>query len=385
MMVSVIDYLLFLSFGLPTCYLAIFAFASMRRKPEPKPTDETPHSFLILIPAFMEDQVIMGSVEACLTQDYPKEKVQIVVISEGMSDEINDRLSSLPIIVKKVSLRNRTKAKALNKALRDFTGFDVVLVLDADNTIEWQFLKKFNAKFNEGAVVVQGHRTAKNLNNSIAVLDAISEEINNSIFRKGHYNLGVSSALIGSGMAFRFEQFKSIMTHVDVVGGFDKELEHIYLMNEEKIHYLHQAIVLDEKIQKIGHFAQQRRRWMAAQIEHLARFFPLFMLGVRRKNFDFCDKLFQMILLPRILILGGVTISTVLFNMLGDGEAGTKWEVLLGLLLLLLFVSIPRRLVRKKLFVALLTLPKIFFVVFLNMFRLRHANKKFIHTPHGKH
>jgi hypothetical protein len=49
---------------------------------------------------------------------------------------------------------------------------------------------------------VQGHRTAKNTNNSWAILDAISEEINNNIFRKGHRVLGLSSAIIGSGMAF---------------------------------------------------------------------------------------------------------------------------------------------------------------------------------------
>jgi len=35
----------------------------------------------------------------------------------------------------------------------------------------------------------------------LALLDGISEEINNNIFRKGHQTLGLSSALIGSGMA----------------------------------------------------------------------------------------------------------------------------------------------------------------------------------------
>jgi hypothetical protein len=40
-------------------------------------------------------------------------------------------------------------------------------------------LKKINAAFEYDFIAVQGHRTAKNTNNSWAILDAISEEINN--------------------------------------------------------------------------------------------------------------------------------------------------------------------------------------------------------------
>lgn len=383
MMVSVVDLVFFVIFAIPAVYLAFFAICSIRRKPELSPSAENPNSFLILIPAFREDKVIMGSVQACLHQDYPADKFHIVVISDGMSDETNEALAKLPITLKIVELKNRTKAKALNKALKDFSNFDVAMVLDADNIIESQFLQHFNVVFNAGGSVVQGHRAAKNQNNSIAILDAMSEEINNSIFRKGHYNVGLSSALIGSGMAFRFDQFKSIMSHVDVVGGFDKELEHIYLMNKVKIHYLHRAIILDEKIQKSKDFAQQRRRWMAAQIEHLARFFPLIDLGIRQKNLDFCDKVFQMLLLPRILILGGTAFFTILFNLV-DPENALKWDVLCGILLLTFFIAIPRWMVNFELLKALLSLPKIFVIVFLNMFKLKNANKKFIHTPHGK-
>jgi hypothetical protein len=54
----------------------------------------------------------------------------------------------------------------------------------------------------------------KNTNNSWAILDAISEEINNNIFRKGHRVLGLSSAIIGSGMAFRYNYFKTLMSTV---------------------------------------------------------------------------------------------------------------------------------------------------------------------------
>jgi hypothetical protein len=37
-----------------------------------------------------------------------------------------------------------------------------------------------------------------------------------------------------------------------------------------------------------------------------------------------------------------------------------------------------------RMLVAFVRLPEIFFYMFLNLFRLRGANKKFIHTEHGK-
>ena len=80
--------------------------------------------------------------------------------------------------------------------------YDIALIIDADNIINSSYLVELNNAFADSKVqVVQTHRVAKNLNTNMAYLDAISEEINNSIFRLGHVNLGMSAALIGSGMA----------------------------------------------------------------------------------------------------------------------------------------------------------------------------------------
>ena len=64
---------------------------------------------------------------------------------------------------------------------------------------------------------MQGHRVAKNHNTNLATLDAVSEEINNNIFRSGHRAIGLSSALIGSGMAFDYELIKSEMAKIDAI------------------------------------------------------------------------------------------------------------------------------------------------------------------------
>ena len=81
------------------------------------------------------------------------------------------------------------------------------MLLDPDNDVDTDMLLKINDAYYSGCNAMQTHRIAKRRDTNIAVLEAVSEEINNSIFRKGHTGLGFSSALIGSDMAFDFKIF----------------------------------------------------------------------------------------------------------------------------------------------------------------------------------
>ena len=123
-----------------------------------------------------------------------------------------------------------TKGRASLKAALEYVGkdapYDVVMIIDADNIVNEKYLSEVNDAFaNPEVKVLQTHRVAKNLNTNTAYLDAVSEEMNNSIFRLGHVNLGMPTALIGSGMAFEFGLFYDAMMTNTSVGGFDRVLE----------------------------------------------------------------------------------------------------------------------------------------------------------------
>lgn len=378
----ILDYTFFVLFSITTLYLLFFALASIKRKDDPLPTDADPRRIAVLIPAYKEDAVIMDCVDSCLKQNYPRSMYEVVVIADGMREDTIASLECLPAQVIRISLEKSTKAKALNVALSQLSGFDIALVLDADNIIEPLFLQKMNAAFIDGNKVVQAHRIAKNQNTELAILDAVSEEINNSIFRKGHVNAGFSSALIGSGMAFEFSEFQQTMSEIYAVGGFDKELEHIYLKRKIKIAYLQNAIVWDEKIQRTADYSKQRRRWLSAQFNYLFRFLPLLPRQLLHGNWDFCDKLFQMTLFPRIIMLGGLVIFSLFWSLLG-GIVGIKWWLLLMIFVLSLGLSVPRQLLSKRLGLAILSLPYVFILTLQALLKIRGANKEFIHTSHG--
>lgn len=374
---------LFVWFTLNVLYLLIFSIASCRRNKRKSLEAAGYRRIAILIPAYKEDRVIMECVQSCMEQVYPKEKYDIVVISDRMKDVTNEILSRLPVLLEIVRFEKSTKAKALNLAMSRLSGYDVALILDADNTIGPDFLQKINAAFAEGNVsVFQAHRIAKNLNTNLAYLDAVSEEINNNIFRQGHVNLGLSAALIGSGMAFEYDLLKEKLVSIQAVGGFDRALELTLFKEGKRIEYLPDAYVLDEKIQTHSDFTRQRRRWLSAQFHYLMAFLKDVPYAIRKGSWDFCDKMFQQMSVPRIILLGLIGVSAFIFSFVSWSIAW-KWWVLLALLLVALGVAIPRSLYTHRLFIATVELPLTFMFMIFNIFRLKGANKNFIHTEHG--
>ena len=198
----------------------------------------------------------------------------------------------------------------------DHASGDAVVIMDADNVTTPNFLAEINRAFESGLHAVQAHRTGKNMNTDIAVLDAISEEINNGFFRSGHNAIGLSAGLAGSGMAFDVHWFRRNVGHLQT-SGEDKELEALLLKQRIHIEYLEQLPVYDEKTQKKEGIKNQRKRWIAAQYGALRASLPDFPKALIQGNIDYCDKILQWMLPPRLIQLAGVFGFTLLFTAIG--------------------------------------------------------------------
>ena len=231
--------------------------------------------------------------------------------------------------------------------------------------------------------VVQAHRTAKNLNNNLAYLDAVSEEINNSIFRQGHSNVGLSASFIGSGMAFDYALFKKEMCQIDAIGGFDRHLMLTLLKQGVFVHYLPDVFVYDEKVHNAKTFSNQRKRWLSAQIHYVGVYIKDLPKAIVEGNFDFVDMYVQQLVLPRVL-LAGLAFFISIFMTFMNPTLSIKWWILTAFVSLALTISIPKRFFTFRLLSAILVLPETFLRMFVNLFRLKGANKSFIHTPHGR-
>jgi len=389
--IQILEYTLLAYFGFASLYIFIFSFAGLWYKTRTHTVVNKIRKIAILIPGYKEDEVIIEVTKSALLQKYPMNLFDVIVIADSFEKTTLDQLKALPVKLIEVNFDHSTKSKALNKGMEVIGNhYEVALVLDADNIMEPHFISKINEAFDNGFIVVQGHRAAKNLNTSFAILDAISEEVNNHIFRKGHRALGLSSGLIGSGMAFEYHFFKNTMAKVHAVGGFDKELELKLLRSGHTIEYLNHAIVLDEKIQKSQDFQNQRRRWISTQFIYFRKYFlsglkELFLRG----NIDFFDKVYQMVSPPRILLLGIVGVITLCYSLIDAFGVSFEthvnpsfWYMTLLITVMAFLMAIPFKFYNSKTMMAMLMLPKAFGMMFLLLFKLKGANTKFIHTKH---
>ena len=386
----IIEYLLFSYFSLSVVYTLFFSIAGKvaRRKSTVLDDSSLCNKIAVFIPAYKEDQIIESVVKHMLDQSYPSSHFDIIVIADSFQPSTVDRLSRYPIRVIPVDFVKSTKTKSLNYAFDHIKdAYEIAVISDADNVLEKDFLLKINQIYNAGYRAIQGRRVAKNMSTSFAALDAISESINNHIFRKGFNAVGLSSALIGSGMAFNYEALREKLLAINAVGGFDKELQLSFLLEGKKILYVEDAIAFDEKIESSRDFENQRRRWLHSQFFYLKKYFVPGIKQLFRGNISYFNlAVLCNLFLPRLLNIGAL-LALSLAATLGKEVlviSPIYWYILSALYTSALLLAIPANLYNRKLLKTLYRLPSAFLVMLRSLVRTKGANKEFIHTTHTK-
>lgn len=340
----------------------------------------------VLIPAYKEDKVILDSVQVNLQQNYPAELYDIFVIADSFKAETLEQLAHYPVKTIVVEFEKSTVSKSITYALNAIPEdeYEIVVVSDADNHMATDFLQRINLAFDNGWRAVQGHRVAKNTNTSVAIFDAMNEEVNNHIFRAGQRALGTSSALIGSGMAFEPRAMKHAMNQIRTMGGYDKELEMNLLVEGIKIGYLKDAYIYDEKVQNLEVFERQRTRWIAAQIQFVSMYFRTAVGQLVKGNLSAVIGYVKQLILPRTIFLatlmGGLLGGLVTGNMNILASSGIMLTVLMGSLV----GSIPAYLWSKLSLGDLLTFPRLVFRMMNSLVKYKIAKSTFLPTPHGE-
>jgi len=382
--------ILFVYLASGVVYLFIFSLAGLLRGKKKFEPVAKKKSIAVIIPSYKEDNVILDTARRAANHNYPDGKFQVFIVADNLKVETIIRLRAIPVQVIQVHFETSTKAKSLNAALNGINAdqFEIAMILDADNIMKEGCLESVNAAFQEGARALQCHRTAKNQQNPVAILDAISEEINNHLFRKGPRALGLSATLIGSGMAFRFEELRGIFNLPQILNnpGEDREVDIQLMRNLVTVEYADEAIVFDEKVSSAGVFEKQRVRWLEAQLNHFRRFLQP-DVSASEKNLNYWSKFFQTMLLPRslyILSFGLLLLLIIVettFNFHFLFPARNWWILLMSLFVFSLLMAVPRAFYNRKTGRAMLHLPVLIAKMVRALLRIKSNRTEFLHTP----
>ena len=343
----IIDWILFIFTAGTVLYLGIFAVISLFNKTQDLNKAKIQRRFIVLIPSYQQDSVIEHTVLSILGQAYPQRMFDVTVISDHQSEMTNMRLAQYPITLLTPDFEESSKAKSLQYAilnLPEFKIYDTVVILDADNIVDTEFLTNVNDAYeNASTKAIQLHRISRNRDTAAARMDAVFEEINNNIFRKGHINIGLSSALAGSGVAYDYEWFKENIMKVKTAGE-DKELEALLLRQGYYIDYFDNIYVYGEKKRTTEKLNEQRGKWAMQQLQNAIRNIKYLPGAIFSKQYDLADKLIQWMLIPRTTMMGIIMLMCVILPFIYLTLA-IKWWILGALVLFFFALATPDYLV----------------------------------------
>ncbi len=160
--------LVWVFFGYPVIMILLAKLVGKKEAPA-SGQDDLP-ALSLLICAYNEERVIGEKIQNSLTLDYPKEKLKVIVVSDGSSDRTNEIAASFPDPrLKFITYTDRGgKAKALNTGIGHLSG-EIVVFTDANVIFKPDALRRLIAQFSDpqiGGVV--GNVVLKSADGTVA-------------------------------------------------------------------------------------------------------------------------------------------------------------------------------------------------------------------------
>ena len=344
------DLFFFIFVCLTVMYMGLFAMASMFSHHQDVPKTRIENRFIIFIPAYKNGHSAEQTVRSILGQAYPQRLFDVTVIADQLDEMSNFRLAQQPITLLTPNFSKSSRAKSLQLAINNlpqFKLYDIAVVLNPGNIVEPEFLSQLNEAYEAaGTKAIQCHMLSQNRDTVSARLSAIFEEINNSIFRRGHVTLGLSAAAASSAMAFDFNWFKAnIMT--TNTSWDDKELESRLLRQHIFVDYFDDIMVFSEKTRNAEDFNRQRGRWLLSHLSTIVRNIRYLPGAIIRRHYDLADKIIQWMLLPRMLMMAIIIFMGVIMPFIYFSLA-LKWWALFAIVLFIFALATPNYLVDDK-------------------------------------
>ena len=260
----------------------------------------------IIVPAYNEEKTIANTVLSSLALNYPKEKLEIVVVNDGSKDRTKDICEVFEkrgeIIL--VNQKNAGKGAAMNAGVRAANG-EFVVCLDADSEPHPDALMKMLCHFTSDDVAcVTAAMKVKNKKEFLSGTQAI-EYVFSIILRK---LLSFVNAIVVIPGPFSIYK-KSILQKV---GGFDEynltednEIALRFLDRGYRIHNCIDGYVHTLAPTTLSSLYKQRLRWNRGNIENCIKYKHLFF-NPRNPYVGF-------LILPMFVASFGAVFTTIAF------------------------------------------------------------------------
>lgn len=336
--------------------------------------------FAAIITAHQDVKLIPPLVDSFLKQDYANFIVYIIADDcDTTSLVFNDER----IRIIKPEIPFHAKIKSIHFAVKNFQRkHDALIIFDSDNLVHPKYLSTLNSYFQRGFRAVQTHMLSKNIDSTYAKLDSVGHIYHTFLERQIKMDLGLTSAILGLGIAIDIDMYDEIM-YSSQLGGFDKKLQVQLAKKLPTIAFAEDAIVYDEKVDDGEALEKQRTRWIFTYFTYFKDSIKLFANGIITFHAGRLLLGFNMLRPPLFLTLALAFIMTVI-SFFVVPAIGFFWLIILFLFALNFVLIITTQSRQEGMVSALVHTPKMILRQSASLLKIKKANKSFLKTEHRK-
>ena len=300
----------------------------------------------VVIPAFNEEEGIVGTIESCLAVDYPADRLEVIVVNDGSTDgtwpRILEAKARWPRLYAVDLGRNYGKRGAMAEGIRRATG-EILLFVDSDSYLDDDAAVAIVQPFVDprvGAVV--GHADVRN--HSTNWITKMQQVRYYSAFRviKGTESLMSGSVICASGCCAAYRR-SSILPFLDewefqtflgrpATFGDDRALTNRILRHQRVVYQSSSRAetVVPDKMRK---FFRQQLRWKKSWLRESLQVMRYFW----RKNPVAALFTYASIAFP---FMSPLVVMHAVGARLAGGSAGGLWFYLIGTYAMALLYSL---------------------------------------------
>ena len=243
----------------------------------------------VLIPAHNEENTIKETLDSLQKLKYPKNKLEIIVVDDGSTDNTYRIVKEYGKKVKVFRKKRGGKASALNFGIKKCKG-DFVLALDADSIVERNYLLKVLKYFDENVMAVVPNIKVQTRKNFWEKLQSIEYTLNN--FLKRILWFASSMHVVPGAPVFRA---KFLRKNKFDEGNLTEDLEMGLRIKSKgyEIAYAYDAYAYTKVPSNFRGLFRQRLRWYFGLLHNFKKYG--FMFGLKYGDLSF-------FVLPTILI-----------------------------------------------------------------------------------
>ncbi|MEK7549687.1 MAG: glycosyltransferase [Patescibacteria group bacterium] len=256
-------------------------------------------TFSVILPAHNEETTIERSIHSVLLSDYPKNKLQVIVMDDGSQDrtlEIAKEYETFGYNFVAHTQTNKGKAHALNNAMRNYATGELIMCLDSDSFLHPDALKNAARHFMDPKVKALSSNVKIRSNGTLLNLIQIFEYLICYQMKRAQTVFNIEYIIGGIGSVFR-------QSTLEEVGYYDTDTitEDIDLTmkilkrgnKENRVVYGSDVIAYTESVLDISGLIRQRFRWKYGRAQTFVKNLSLFFNRDKKHT-----KLFTWVYLP---------------------------------------------------------------------------------------